>query len=119
MVIAFDAPTAQAFKAKMPDIKTHWLTGFKRATPSSSYQPSAATVADTVRSTGVDGVGMNGIRDVIDASFIDDLRKGGCEEFHVWTIDSVADAKYFAGLGAMGITTNVPAIIGTVVPLER
>ena len=30
---------------------------------------------------------------------------------HVWTIDEPADARYFADLGAIGITTNKPAFI--------
>ncbi|QDT06562.1 putative glycerophosphoryl diester phosphodiesterase 1 [Rubripirellula lacrimiformis] len=112
IVIAFDAPTAAAFKKQMPDVKTHWLTSFKQSTPVSAYQPTAARIAATVDKIGVDGVGMNGKTEVIDAEFVKALKAGGCPEFHVWTIDDVATAKTFQSLGAMGVTTNVPAVIG-------
>ncbi|SMP46672.1 glycerophosphoryl diester phosphodiesterase [Neorhodopirellula lusitana] len=112
VVIAFDAPTAAEFKKQMPSVKTHWLTSFKRSSPASSYRPTAAEVAATVKKTGVDGVGMKGMPGVIDADFVKTLKAGGCPEFHVWTIDDVATAKTFESLGAWGVTTNVPAVIG-------
>ena len=112
MVIAFDAPTAAAFKKEMPTIKTHWLTSFKRSTPLSSARPTAKEIAKIVRENGLDGVGMKGDVDVIDQKFVNALKSGGCGEFHVWTIDNIPTAKLFQSLGAMGITTNMPAPIG-------
>ena len=61
-----------------------------------------------------DGVGMKGNRQVIDETFVKQLNEGGCNEFHVWTVDQINDAAYFKNLGAFGITTNKPALIGTI-----
>ncbi|MGB7326874.1 MAG: glycerophosphodiester phosphodiesterase [Rubripirellula sp.] len=112
LVIAFDVATVAELKKQMPDLKVHWLTSFKRSTAATAYRPSASEIATTIKQTKADGVGMQGNRDVIDADFIAELRNGGCKEFHVWTIDDVRDAKFFSELGAFGVTTNVPAVIG-------
>ncbi|WP_146535931.1 glycerophosphodiester phosphodiesterase [Rubripirellula reticaptiva] len=112
LVIAFDAPTVAELKKQMPDLKVHWLTSFKRSTAVSAYRPSAPDIATIVKQSKADGVGMQGNRDVIDADFVAGLKGGGCNEFHVWTIDDGRDAQFFDELGAFGITTNVPAVIG-------
>lgn len=114
-VITFDAVTAAEFKKQMPAVKTHWLTSFKRRPPTLSYRPSAKEIADIVRKSGLDGVGMNGMSNVIDKDFAETLQAAGCPEFHVWTVDNSATATTFQSLGAMGITTNIPAVIGRAV----
>jgi len=112
MIIAFDESTVAACKQALPSVKAHWLTGFKETTKGSGeWLPTAATIAETVARCGADGVGMQGRRQVIDEEFVAALRAGEVGEFHVWTIDEPADARYFAELGAIGITTNKPAFI--------
>jgi glycerophosphoryl diester phosphodiesterase len=113
LIIAFDQATAKACKQRMPSVRVHWLTSFKRGPL--GYRPTAQQVAAAVREIGAEGVGMKGVPEVIDAEFIQQLTVGGCDEFHVWTIDSVADARYFQDLGAVGITTNRPGMIGAAV----
>jgi len=108
LIISFHAETIAACKQHLPEVRAHWLTSFKRQTPLSPWQPTAAKVAAEVRQCGADGVGMKGVREIIDAEFIEHLRQNGCDEFHVWTIDDPDDAKYFRSLGAIGITTNRP-----------
>lgn len=110
LVITFDEATAAEVKRRMPDVKVHWLTSFDDKT--SPPTPTADQIADTVRRLGVDGVGMQGDTNIIDDDFIQTLKDGGCDEFHVWTIDEIPAAKHFQRLGAIGITTNVPAVIG-------
>jgi glycerophosphoryl diester phosphodiesterase len=110
VIIAFDQATAAECKQRLPQVKVHWLTSFKYET--SPPTPTAKEIADTVRRLQVDGVGMKGDPQLIDAEFVKTLRDGGCPEFHVWTIDSVIDAQHFQQLGAFGITTNLPAVIG-------
>ncbi len=117
LIITFDADTANACKKHLPDVRVHWLTGFKRSTPVSGYRPSAAQVAKVVRECGADGVGMQGNRKVIDAEFVAQLTAAGCHEYHVWTIDSPQDARYFQGLGVFGITTNQPREIRAAIGL--
>lgn len=112
IVIAFDETTVAACKAKLPLIKAHWLTSFREQTKGSGeWIPSAAQIAEIVHRSGADGVGLHGKRQVVDQAFVQRLRAGGVNEFHVWTIDSSDDARYFAQLGALGITTNRPALI--------
>jgi glycerophosphoryl diester phosphodiesterase len=112
-VITFDAATAAEFKKQMPSIKTHWLTSFQRNTPLASYHPTAAEIAATVKKIGVDGVGVKNMLEVVDADFVATLKAAGCSEFHVWTVDDVEAAKIYQSLGAIGVTTNVPAVIGS------
>lgn len=111
LIIAFNADTVAACKTAFPEIEAHWLTSFKRANVLGPWVPRASQIIETVKRTGADGVGLKGERAVIDESFIDQLASGGVTDFHVWTIDSPADAQYFQELGASGITTNRPAFI--------
>lgn len=39
------------------------------------------------------------------------MQKRGVSEFHVWTIDQPEDARFYSQAGAIGITTNRPALI--------
>lgn len=111
LIIAFNADTIAACKKAFPAIESHWLTSFKKPKDGGPKTPSAKQIVATVKRTGADGVGMQGDRDVIDKDFIAQLAVGGVADFHVWTIDSPDDAKYFQQLGARGITTNRPALI--------
>ncbi len=110
-IIAFDADTIAACKRALPGIRAHWLTSFKEDKATGAWRPSAEQITATVRTCGADGVGMQGQRKVIDADFVKQLAAGGVGEFHVWTVDSADDALAFRTLGAMGITTNRPAVI--------
>lgn len=111
LIISFDEATIQKCKEWMPEVRAHWLTSFERVDDGDGFRPSAEAIAATVRRCGADGVGMQGNRDVIVVDFVESLRRDGCHEFHVWTVDSPVDAEYFARLGAGGITTNRPALI--------
>ncbi len=119
LIISFDADTVRACKRLMPSIPAHWLTSFKKSAEAASYGPTAAEIADTVRSCGADGVGMKGITEVIDQQFVARLKNQGCDEYHVWTIDRHDDAKYFQDLGVFGITTNRPKEIGHTIRAKK
>lgn len=107
-VIAFNAATVAAVKTQLPDLRTHWLTGYKHDEKSGEWRPTAEEVAETLRQCKADGLGTQGKREVVDEKFIEILRSQGLGEFHVWTIDDPADAHFFRFLGACGITTNTP-----------
>ena len=112
IVITFDEHVVAACKARLPDIKVHWLTDFKKVKPdSNTWKPTPSEIAGVVNRCKADGVGLKGHRDVVNEDFVKSLYRGGVQEFHVWTVDSPADAKCFADLGAFGITTNRPALI--------
>lgn len=110
VIIAFQEATVAACKQQLPEIKVHWLTSFKRSAVG-RWKPTAKVIAETVHRSGADGVGMRGERKVVDEAFINQLNDLGVPEYHVWTIDSAEDARYFRDLGASGITTNRPGDI--------
>ena len=114
LIISFDAATVAACRQQIPDVRAHWLTSFSQPRGAKGFEPTADSIARTVRETRASGVGMKGQRQVVNADFILDLKRHGCSEFHVWTIDALQDAEYFQELGAYGITTNRPALIGKI-----
>ena len=47
----------------------------------------------------------------VGAARVGQARAGGVGEFHVWTVDSPDDARFFRDLGAVDITTNRPTLL--------
>lgn len=111
LVISFDADTVAKSKELLPDVRAHWLTGYKRDPITRTVRPSVDVIAKTLKQCHADGLGTKGDRSVVTADFVQTLKHSGMKEFHVWTIDDPQDAKYFQELGAVGITTNRPAFI--------
>lgn len=103
IVISFKEDTIAACKRRLPDVKCHWLTSFKKK--QGRWTPTVEEVGESFRQVSVDGVGFKGIPELLDAAF---LKEAGVREFHAWTIDDAEDARYFRDLGAFGITTNRP-----------
>ncbi len=111
LFICFKAETVAKCKELFPNIRAHWLTGFKQDRATGKWTPDVETICKTVKETKADGVGMKGEVQLIDDKFVKALKDGGCREFHVWTVDEPADAAHFKALGAVGITTNRPQFI--------
>ena len=111
LIIAFNSATVAKAKEMLPTVRAHWLTSYKQNRKDGAWMPTVEQVAETLKACGADGLGTNGNRQVVDEAFIATLKGAGMKEFHVWTIDDPADARYFQELGASGITTNRPALI--------
>ncbi len=111
LIIAFNADTVAECKRSLPNIKVHWLTGYKQDKSTGEWSPTLEAVQKTLKASGADGLGTQGNREIVTEEFIAQLKAGGLKEFHVWTVDDPSDAKYFQKLGAMGITTNRPDLI--------
>ncbi|QDV71145.1 putative glycerophosphoryl diester phosphodiesterase 1 [Rosistilla carotiformis] len=111
LIIAFNTETVALCKELLPTVRVHWLTGYKKDAKSGQWRPSLEQVAQSMRDCKADGLGTQGNRQVVTPEFIEQLKRRGMAEFHVWTIDSPDDARYFQKLGAVGITTNRPALI--------
>ncbi len=75
-------------------------------------------VVDSLQQTRATGLGTQGNESVVDRSFVDHVRKAGCE-FHVWTINDAAAARRFVALGVDSITTDRPAFIRREVHLNK
>ncbi len=111
LIIAFNKETVVAARQQLPHIRTHWLTGFKEDKQTGIWHPTVDEVAQALKETGANGLGTQGNRTIVTAAFLQTLRDQGLKEFHVWTVDDPADARYFRDLGSIGITTNRPAVI--------
>ena len=108
VIIAFDESTIRQCKKLLPNIKAHWLTGYKER-PSGSWEPTVPSVVDTLARTSADGLGSQANRDVFNQQFVAALKRQGMGEFHVWTVDEPEVAKFYIDLGAWSITTNRPS----------
>lgn len=111
LIIAFDSAAVAKCKELLPDVRAHWLVGYKQDKESGQWTPSVDTVSKTLAECKADGLGTQGETSVVTEDFISELKKRGMKEFHVWTINDGADARYFQKLGAVGITTDRPAFI--------
>jgi glycerophosphoryl diester phosphodiesterase len=111
LVISFNQKTIAESKRVLPQIKAHWLTGYQPDDDVGPWTPSAETIVETIKQIKADGLGSHGRRTVFNDAFVETLKAGGVNEFHVWTIDEPADATFYSSLGAYGVTTNRPDLI--------
>ncbi len=111
LIIAFDSDAIAKCKELLPDVRAHWLVGYKQDKKTGQWSPTLDTVATTLAQCHADGLGTQGETAVVNEEFISELKKRGMREFHVWTVDDPEQARYFQKLGAIGITTNRPGLI--------
>ncbi len=119
LIICFNEKTVAECKRLLPNLKCHWLTGYKQDEKTGEFKPSLADVVATLERSHADGLGTQGEMKHVDADFLEDLCDEGHCEFHVWTIDDPKVAKYYQKLQAWGITTNRPGFIREQLKLER
>lgn len=111
LIIAFDSTAVAKCKELLPDVRAHWLVGYKQDKQSGQWTPSLDTLSKTLAECKADGLGTQGNVTVVTEDFIGELKQRGMKEFHVWTINDADEARYFQKLGAVGITTDRPAFI--------
>jgi glycerophosphoryl diester phosphodiesterase len=116
LIISLVDATIAECKRQLPHVKWHWLSGYKRDAQG-KWQPTADEVIATIQRLGAVGFGSQALPEHFDAAFVARLRAASIEEFHVWTVDDPEVARFYARLGAWGITTNRPAFIRS--ELER
>jgi glycerophosphoryl diester phosphodiesterase len=110
LVITLVDETAAECRRQLPHLKQHWLSGYKQD-EHGHWRPTADEVIATIKRVGGAGFGSLGKPDHFDAEFIGKLQAAGLDEFHVWTVDDPDVARFYAELGAWGITTNRPEFI--------
>ena len=103
-ILAFDARVVAAARARLPRVKTLWLTEYRRTWR--GWSPDLATILRTLAETGATGLGSEARR-AVDAGLVRALRGAG-RELHVWTVDTLPAARRFAELGADALITNRP-----------
>lgn len=111
LIICFNEKTVAECKKALPNLKCHWLTGYKQNEKTGEWTPTLAEVVATLERSQADGLGTQGEMKHVDAEFIEDLCDEGHCEFHVWTIDKPKVARFYQQLKPWGITTNRPAFI--------
>lgn len=111
LIICFNEKTVAECKKVLPNLKCHWLTGYKQDEKSGEWTPSLGEVVATLERSHADGLGSQGEMKHVDAEFLEDLCDEGHCEFHVWTIDDPKVARYYQKLKPWGITTNRPGFI--------
>lgn len=105
-LLAFSAPLIQAVKQALPAYKACWLTDYRFRVVTGSWSPSREEIMATLRELGCDGLASR-CRSILDHDFVSQLRREGLE-IHVWTVDSLKDARRLVSLGVDSIMTNRP-----------
>lgn len=106
-IISFDDQTIAACARRLPEIRRHWLTGFKQS-EAGAWTPPIDRVTSTLKNSHATGLGAQANREALGDDAIRALAAGGAPEFHVWTVDDPAVARFYLDRGAEWITTNRP-----------
>ena len=104
VVISFHTEVIAAVEKARPELKTYWLTSFKK-TAEGTHRPSTHHILSTLRKLKTDGVSTH--YDGATATRVNDVQKAGFE-YHVWTVDQIELAKRLYATGVQSITTNIP-----------
>ena len=103
LFIAFGNDTCRVLKEQMPDYKVYWLTGSRIG---KKREPvTAEYIMKNIREVKADGVDCHFDAKVITADIIKEVKASGYE-FHVWTVDDLANMQEAFKRGAQSVTTN-------------
>ncbi|MDC0306277.1 glycerophosphodiester phosphodiesterase family protein, partial [Akkermansiaceae bacterium] len=105
--ICFDAKIIGEVKKKAPHFKAYWLSNVKQS-KDGSFTPSLEDSLTTLRKVKADG--MSSSRAGINDEFISKLQVAGFEH-HVWTVNEIKTAQWFADQGTQSVTTDFPGRI--------
>ena len=106
-LLAFSEEVVAASRRAMPGCKTLWLCDYRRRGVLGGWHPDLGEVLAALGRTGAHGLASRA-HPCLDALFAAALRERG-RELHVWTVDSVPEARRFRDLGVDSIMTNRPA----------
>lgn len=110
LIISLVGATIAECRIQLPHVTWHWLSGYKQD-GQGRWRPTADEVVAAIQELGAAGFGSFALPEHFDATFVEKLRSADIRDFHVWTVDDPAVARFYAQLGAWGITTNRPALI--------
>lgn len=104
VIISFKAPTVAEAKRRLPQIKSYFLSGFKKNKQTGVWSPTVDELIQQAKAVHADGLDLSH-EGPIDEAAIKRIKDSGLQ-FFVWTVDEIAVARKFAAWGAEGITTN-------------
>lgn len=110
IVISFNERVIAETRRQLPEIPCYWLAGFRHNKTTNAYEPTVDAVMDTLEKLRPHGLDVHANREVVDAAFVKRLRELRFT-FHVWTVNTPEDAKYFQELGVNSLTTDRPAFL--------
>lgn len=108
VIISFNEKTIAECERVWPELRCHWLVGYKDEETKGVFKPTRETVQQTLEAVDCDGLGSQANVDHVDAKFLKQLCAAGHCEFHVWTVDDADVARFYQKQGAWSITTNRP-----------
>jgi glycerophosphoryl diester phosphodiesterase len=111
VIISFNQATIARCAELLPEVRRHWLVGFRENPQSKLWEPDPEQLLADWKQTPADGIGFHARPEVLTATLLDRLIEAGLKEFHTWTIDDPQLARHFQALGTHGITTNRPQLI--------
>lgn len=111
VIISFNRATIARCSELLPQIRRHWLVGFRENAETKLWEPDAEQLVADWRQTPANGIGFHARPEALTTDLLERLTAAGLQEFHTWTIDDPRLAKHFQGLGTQGITTNRPQLI--------
>lgn len=106
IVICFNELVIARVKDRLPTIKTYWLSSFEKD-ETGTWQPTRTEIIETAMRVKADGVALKANLDVIDESFVAEIRRADLE-IYIWTVNDPAVAKRLRDLGVEGIITDRP-----------
>ena len=101
LFITFNQGTCKALKAEMSEYRVYWLVSPKKDT---AFATAPGIIAK-LKELGVDGVDCRYKPNIVTADYVKAIRDAGYE-FHVWTVDGLANAVEAFQRGAQTVTTN-------------
>ena len=107
VIISFHADAIAESKKRLPQLKAYWLCGFKDK-EDGTPPPTADEVIATLKRCRADGLDAQAVPENFNEAFIERLRDAGYGEFHVWTVNDPAIARFYRDLGVASITTDRP-----------
>jgi glycerophosphoryl diester phosphodiesterase len=110
VIISFDDKVIAETVRQLPELKSHWLAGFKQNATTQAFEPSTDAILETLAKIHAHGLDVQANPSVVNAEFVKRLR-GRQLEFHVWTVNKPDDAKLFWELGVDSITTDRPRFL--------
>ena len=105
LFIAFNRETCKALKAQMPEYKVYLLTYATTYWGKDAPPITPKFLLDGLKETGADGVDCMYKPGIVTKELIKAVKDAGYE-FHVWTVDNLADTLEAFRRGVQTVTTN-------------
>ena len=105
LFIAFNRETCKKLKELMPEYKVYWLTSSSVGPKGAKEPVTAEYILEGIKYTGANGVDCHYKRGVVTKDMVKAIHDAGYE-FHVWTVDKLADAQEAFRCGVDTVTTN-------------